>query len=332
MRVFALVLLAAACPARTLRAHIVPVPPSVCAFEPIALAVPATGLDGSAQAAGPADTMRVLYDASASQVQLCPVDAWNPSRCGTPVPRAFTLGSATGTLTFPGIFDGRMLSSGDVTIPDLPVTFTLGETTTTTRITLTTGLVSVNGAVAQGTSLQGLGSFILVGRIDGGALPAPLAADAMLVTLSCQPRPVPDKTQFLSPLPMTPIGGQLTTDQMRLRTTITISSSSPPDLTHALMLAVNLDGKMVASAVFSAGVSGSRKLTGTSDDGNAVLTIKRASAGRLIVSASLRNTTLPPQSPGAPVLLDLTLDGGSFIGRGEQLFRTSGSGRKVKPA
>jgi hypothetical protein len=248
------------------------------------------------------------------------------------VPRAFTLGSATGTLTFPGIFDGRMLSSGDVTIPDLPVTFTLGETTTTTRITLTTGLVPMNGAVAQGTPLQGLGSFVLVGRIDGGTLPAPLAADAMLVTLSCQPRPVPDKTQFLSPLPMAPIGGQLTTDQMRLRTTITISSSSPPDLTHVLMLAVNLDGKMVASAVFSGGVSGSRELTGTSDDGNAVLTIKRASAGRLIVSASLRNTTLPAQTPGTPVLLDLTLDGGSFIGRGEQLFKTSGSGRKVKPA
>ena len=69
-----------------------------------------------------------------------------------------------------------------------------------------------------------------------------------------------------------------------------------------------------------------------SEDGNAVLTIRRAPAGRLIVSASLRNTTLPAQTPGAPVLLDLTLDGGSFIGRGEQLFRSSGSGRKVKPA
>jgi hypothetical protein len=332
LRLLTMMLLAAACPARTLRAHIVPVPPSVCAFEPIALAVPATGLEGGAQAAGSADAMRVLYDASASQLQLCPVDAGNPSSCGAPVPRAFTLGSASGTLTFPGIFNGRMLSSGDVTVFDLPVTVTLGAATTTVRITLTTGLVSVNGAVAQGTPLLGLGSFTLVGRIDGGALPAPLAADPMLVTLSCQPRPVPDKTQFVSPLAMAPIRGQLTTDRMRLRTTITVSSSTPPDLTHAMLLAVDLDGKMVGSAVFPAGVSGGRVLTGTSDDGNAVLTIKRASAGRLVVSASLRNTMMPLQSPGAPVLLDLTLDGGSFIGRGEQLFRTSGSGRTVKPA
>jgi hypothetical protein len=330
LRILTLVLLAAACPARTVRAHIVPVPPSVCAFEPLALSVPTAGITGAAQA-GPGDAMRVLYDASASQVQLCPVDPGNPVGCGAAVPRAFTLGATTGTVTLPPIFDGRMLSSGDVTIFDLPLTFTVGATTATTRVTLTTGLVSMNGAVAQGTPLQGLGSFTLVGRVDDGVLAAPLES-AMLVTLSCQPRPVPDKTQFLSPLVMTPIGGQLTGNQMRLRTTISISSSSPPDLTHALLLAVNLDGKMVASSVFSSGVSGSRRLTGTSDDGNATLTIRRASGGRLIVSAQLRNTTLPAQSPGAPVLLDLTLDGGSFIGRGEQLFRTSGSGRQVKPA
>ena len=143
---------------------------------------------------------------------------------------------------------------------------------------------------------------------------------------------MPDKTQFLSPLAMAPIGGELTTDQVRLRTTISISSSSPPDLTHALVLAVSLDGKMVASAVFPTGVSGSRRLTGTSDRRQRGPDDQPCSAGRLIVSASLRNTTLPPQTPGTPVLLDVTLDGGSFIGRGEQLFKTSGSGRKVKPA
>jgi hypothetical protein len=329
--VLAMVLLAAAWPARTLRAHIVPVPPSVCAFQPFSLSVPATGVAGAAQAAGPADAMRVLYDASASQVQLCPVDPGNPTSCGAAVPRSFSLGAATGTVTLPPIFDGRMLSSGDVTIFDLPLTFTVGTTTTTTRVTLTTGLVSMKGTVAQGTPLQGLGSFTLVGRVDDGVLSAPLQ-DAMLVALSCEPRPVPDKTQFVAPLAMTPISGQLTTSAMRLRTTISIAASTPPALNGALLLAVNLDGKMVASSVFSSGVSGGRRLTGTSDDGNATLTIRRASAGRLIVSAQLRNTTLPAQSPGAPVLLDLTLDGGSFIGRGEQLFKVSGSGRRLGPA
>ena len=108
--VIAIAFLAVLWPVGTLRAHIVPVPPSVCAFQPFALSVPATGIAGSAQAAGPADGMRVLYDASASQVQLCPVDPGNPTSCGTAVPRSFSLGAATGTVTLPPIFDGRMLS------------------------------------------------------------------------------------------------------------------------------------------------------------------------------------------------------------------------------
>src|SRR5262249_35076497 len=143
-----------------------------------------------------------------------------------------------------------------------------GATATTTRVTLTTGLVSMKGTVAQGTPLQGVGSFTLVGRVDDGVLPPPLET-AMLVTLSCQPRPVPDKTQFLAPLAMTPISGQLTTSAMRLHTTISVAASTPPALGGALLLAVNLDGKLVASSVFSSGVHGSRRLTGTSDDGNA---------------------------------------------------------------
>jgi len=225
-----------------------------------------------------------------------------------------------------------MLSSGDMTIPDLPLTLVLAGTPVTTQVTLTTGLVSVNGTVAEGTPLQGLGSFTLVGRIDGGALPAPVAGESMLLTVSCQPRPVPDKDQFVGVLAMASIGGQLTAKQVRLRATVNGSTASPPDLNGSLLLAVNLDGKMVASAVFSAGVQGRRQLTGTSDDGNAVITVRRASAGRLVLSARLRNTTLPPQSPRAPVLLDVTLDGGSFISRGEQLFRTSGNGQRVRPA
>jgi len=322
-------LLVALGPAPLVRAHIVPIPPSVCEFEPLGLRVPATGVAGNVQAAGPTDAMRILYDPSASQVQICRMPADQSPGCLPGDPRAFTLGSAAGAVTFPTIFGGRMLSSGDVTITDLPLSVSLGATAVTTRLTLTTGLVSVNGAVAEGTPLQGLGSFTLVGSLDGGTLPAPLAGQSVLVTLSCQPRPVPDKDQFVSPPVMGSIGGQLTSTQARLRATVSVSTSSPPDLSGPLLLAVNLDGQMVASGVFSAGVQGRRLLTGTSDDGDADITIRRASAGRLIVSARLRKVTLPPQSPHTPVLLDVTLDGGSFISRGEQLFKTSGSGRRV---
>jgi hypothetical protein len=141
---------------------------------------------------------------------------------------------------------------------------------------------------------------------------------------------VPDKDQFMPALAMASIGGQLTSNQVRLRTTIDVSTASPPDLGGSLLLAVNLDGNAVASAIFSAGVHGRRQLTGKSDDGNAVITVRRASASRLVLSARLRKATIPPQAPKAPVLLDLILDGDGFIGRGEQLFHTNGNGRRMR--
>src|SRR5690349_20988249 len=111
--------------ARVAIAHIVPIPPSLCTFDPLRLEVPATGLAGAAQAAGPADAVRIVYDSGASRIQVCPAVA-DPDQCGAVVPRPFTLGSTTGTLAFPAVFAGQMLSSGDIATDDLPITFTVG--------------------------------------------------------------------------------------------------------------------------------------------------------------------------------------------------------------
>jgi hypothetical protein len=75
----------------------------------------------------------------------------------------------------------------------------------------------------------------------------------------------------------------------------------------------------IASAVFSTGLHGRRRLTGTSDDGRSVITV-RQSRTRLVLTLKLRNVTLLPQASGARVPLDVTLDVGGLIGRGEQLF------------
>jgi hypothetical protein len=308
-------------------AHIVPIPPSTCRFEPLTFQVPATGLSGSAETGGANDMMRIVFDAAESQIQLCPTVSATDIRCGAPVPRPFTLGSTAGTVVLPPLFQAAMLSTGDVTIPNLPLTFAIGGAAVTVPVTMTTGLAAVSGTVVAGTPLQGLGSMTLVGALSGDALPPPLTGQSILVTFSCQPRPVPDKDQFSTALQMTPIKGEITSAEARLTATAAISSSAPPRLSGVpLLLAVTVNGTPVASAVLPSGVQGGTRLSGTSADGKATVTV-RQTATRLVLTAVIRNVTLPPQS--GRVLVDLTLDGNGLIGRGEQLFRAAGDGQRL---
>jgi len=137
---------------------------------------------------------------------------------------------------------------------------------------------------------------------------------------------VPDKDQFVPDLQMTAIKGQITSTEVRLKASIDIASATPPSLVATpVLLSVNVDGTEVASAVVSSGLQGDRRLTGTSDDTRSTITV-RQTARRLLLTALLRDVTLPPQTSG-PVFVDLTLDGGGVIGRGEQLFRTTRSGK-----
>ena len=332
MRPIPLVPLLIASTVRLAAAHIAPIEPSLCAFEPFDLQVPATGLVGAAATAGPDDMIRTVYDPSASAIQLCPADPGNPSACGSPVPRPFTLGATTGTIAFPGLFQGGMLSSGDMTLPDVPLAITVGGSTATVPVTLTTGLVTVDGAVAEGAPLQEAVSATLVGVLDGGALPPPLTGQSILVRLSCLPQPFPDEDQFASPLEMASIKGTITSKQVQLRATAAITSSSPsPDFVGSpVLLAVDGDGTPIASAIFSQGLHGRKRLTGTSDDGQGTITV-RQSASRVVLTIKLRNVTLPPPASGARVLVDVTLDAG-LIGRGEQLFQANGNGRRLHPS
>jgi hypothetical protein len=332
MRPIGLSLLLIGWAARAAFGHIVPIPPSECRFDPLELQVPAMGLTGAARPAEAADTIRILYDVSANQLQFCAEPPGDPARCGDPVPRPFTLGPTAGMITLPSLFIGTMRLSGDVVIADLPITFTLGAATATVPVTLTTGLVAVNGTVAEGTPLQGLGSLVLVGAARGDLLPPPLTGEPLLVRMSCQPRPVPDKDQFATPPRITSIGGRITTGRVKLRATVEIPSTAAPDFAgRPTLVAVHVDGATVASAVVSAGLHGRRRLTGTSDDRHAKVGVRQRSATRLALVVVLRSVTLPPQAAGARVLVDLTVDTGGLLGRGEQLFRASRNGRRLRP-
>jgi hypothetical protein len=318
--------------ARAAFGHIVPIPPSECRFDPLDLQVPTMGLTGAARPAEAADTMRILYDVSVNQLQFCAEAAGDPGRCGDPVPRPFTLGPTTGTLTLPSLFIGTMELSGDVVIADLPIAFTLGAATATVPVTLTTGLVAVNGSVAEGTPLQGLGSLVLVGTAPGDALPPPITGQPLLVRMSCQPRPVPDKDQFATPPRITSIKGWITTGRAKLRATVELPSSTAPDFAgRPTLLAVHVDGVTVASAVLSGGLHGRRRLAGASDDRHAKVDVRQRSAARLALAMVLRSVALPPQASGARVLVDLAVDTGGLLGRGEQLFHASRNGRRLRP-
>src|SRR5262249_37325089 len=154
----------------------------------------------------------------------------------------------------------------------------------------------------EGVPLQGLGSLVLVGALNAAALPPPFAGQSVLLTLSCLPRPVPDKDQFALPLRTTSIAGRLGSRQARIRGTSDGSFVMPSDFTTGpLLLAVDVGGARVASAVVSGGLRGRRKVVGKSDDGRATIAVRserRRGTSRLVLSAEFRGVTVPPEPAG----------------------------------
>src|SRR5262245_45948477 len=95
MRVASLLLLAAA----TARAHIVPVPPSTCAFDPVTVEMPAVGLIATGAPPAPGDTFHILYDPQASAAQF--------NLTGVP-PRSFGATGVMGSFSVSPIFGGAL--------------------------------------------------------------------------------------------------------------------------------------------------------------------------------------------------------------------------------
>lgn len=317
---------------RLVHAHIEPVLPSTCAFDPLTLTDPVTGTTGQASAATTADTIRIVYDTATSSIQACPAGG-DPNQCGTPAPRAFTFGGAAGTLTFPSLFPGHMQSTGDLTLSDVPVTFTVGGETATVPVTVTTALTAVGGRVEEGTPLDMSHGFTVIGVVDAHALPVALGGRALVLTMSCRPDPVPDLDQFALIGDLAPIAGAITSKGARLKGRVDTFGAPAPDFAgRPTMIAVHVGGTTIATALFSGGLQGTRKLTATSDDGNGTFTVRVGRAGRFAVAAQLDAVTLPSSAtPGARVPVDVTLDTGGTLARGERTFRVRRNGKALHP-
>jgi hypothetical protein len=323
---FALAALAGTmCPARTVDAHIVPIPPSICIFGPFGLTLSGGAVGGGA--VGSPGKMRIVYDANASVLSLCALAPGGGS-CGDSVAAPFSLGVTAGSLGFPARFGGVMESSGDIVLEAVPITVTVGTTAVTVPVTLTTGLVAAAGEVAEGAPLQGVDGWSLVGVIDGAGLPPPVGARPLVVTIPCVPRPIPDRDQFVPPSTVGAISGRIASAQARIRATVAVGQADHASLrTMPTIVALHVDGRTVAHAVVSGGLHGRRRLVGTSDDGRATLTVRPRSATELTVDILMRDVAVPGEALRARALVGLTIDAGGVLARGEALFRARPGGK-----
>jgi len=327
----ALALLATVVAARQADAHVVPIPPSLCRAATIDLALPAARIATSAAVPDGAAMLRFVYDANASVVHACATRGDAPADCDGGIPYPFELGGSSGSLALPARFAGLMESSGDVILDELPVALTLGAATASIPVTLTTGLVAAGGVVFEGVPLQGLGTWGLVGVVDGASLPPPLTGESMLLRVGCQPRPVPDRDQFVPPSVVGSLKGQIGPDVIRLRATVTIGPADRPSLSRGpVLLAIRVDGATIATAVVSAGLQGGgRRQVGASDDGGTIVTARGRSSRAVHLTIEVRGAPLPDALP-ARALVGLTIDTGTLLARGERLFRASAGGRALR--
>lgn len=320
------------------RAHIVPIDPSLCRFDAVSLALPATGATGSAAAATPADDFRIVYDTGTNQAIFCPNDANVAGRCTTPAARPFSLGPIAGSITFPASFPARMTSAGDLAVGTLPVTLVANGDAATVPLPLTTALVAWSapgapGHVEEGAPIAGFGALTFVGVASSG-LPGPLASAApLLVRMTCTLAPNPDKDQFVLPARVVSIGGKLASTKGTLRMVVDLASGQTTDLlARPTLLRASIAGQPIVAAAVSTLTQRKKQFVGTADDGQARLVVARRFPTRHILTLSGAPISLAGLTPGAPVVVAATVDLGGVLARGERLFRVSKNGQRLTPA
>jgi len=308
-------------------AHIVPVCPSTCAFDPITIEAPASGVVGTATPPQTADQFQIFYDPAASQATF--------DMQSVP-PRSFTAAGVDGTFALPGLVVATLISSGDLTLTT-SLAFTMNGSTTTVPITLTTGLTAAAGMVVEGMPIAGAppgsipncsspappstghdGRFMLVGITGDSGLGPPLGGQLLAVRLACQALPPPDTDQFHFATRTTPVSATLTARILKLQAIFAPGPTDVPNFpgSPALLRASSGD-TTIATVDLPAGLPGrGRKLfIGRSDDGRAALGVRRLQRpgpAAYLLAAKIKRPTLPAVA-GSPVSVTLTYDVGGLL-------------------
>jgi len=302
--------------ARAARAHIVPVPPSTCEFEPIEIDAPDQGISATATPAGAADEFRIQYDPQASQAQF---------NASTATPRSFTADGVAGTLGLPPVFGARLLNSGDL-ITSVPLAFTLGGTAASLTMTLTTGLAAAGGVVVEGAPIGGDGRFVMVGAAAESGLGPPLGG-ALAVRLVCQARPRPDTDQFMQATQTKLISGLLTPRVLKLRAIFAPGAAEAPDFAAYPAIVRAHAGDSVIAAVSLAGglpARGRHVFVGHSADGVVAIGVRilRRNPVTYVLGLRLRDPT-PPPSSSSQVAVTFTYEVGGLLSRATASFRSN---------
>ena len=304
-------------------AHLEPVLPSTCAFDPVEIAAPADGIAATATAPTASDVLRIVYDPQASQAQF---------NLSSVPPRDFTVGGSAGTLALPAVFVSTLSNAGDLSVT-MPLAFTVDGTPATVPMTLTTGLAVEGGTIVEGAPLAADGSFTLAGVSAGSSLGGPFAGRVVSVRLTCQANPRPDTDQFAVATQTTFIDGSVNARMLRLRVIFAPPAAVTPDLSTApAVLRLRLNGALLASVEVPNGLAArSRKLfVGTSTDGRAtvaVRSLKRGGKTVYLLGLKVTSPTLAPMS-GKRVPAELVYTTGGLFSRATASFKVKGHGTR----
>lgn len=307
-------------------AHVVPIPPSACRLDPVMLRSAVSGVESLAVSGDGADGMRLVYDANASVVRLCTTQAGDAATCAAVAARAFSLEGVSASVGFPMKASGTMTTAGDVEFRDVPVAVS-ADTQVDVPVTLTTGLVALDGQVIEGTPLKGFGAFKLRGVLDGAALPPAFGGRSLLLTATCAPRPIPDVDQFVPASRVGGLAGRIDQSELRLRGLVRVGPADTTGLGRGpLLLTVRIDDRTTQTAVFSNPAGARRRVTLTSDDGRTTLTVVRHGDAAMAFSVTIPSPALPTLPADEPAIVGVTIDTGRLLARGERLFKPAGGG------
>ena len=301
-------MLAFLCTVARVSAHIVPVPDSMCAFDPITIETPATGVVGTAAPASPADSFRIQYRVAESTAMF---------DLSSVPPRSFTAAGVSGTIALPSFFVANLRNDGNLTVmPSFGVT--LGAGTVTVPISITTGLVVAGGAVLEGTPLGADGRFTLIGVVEPSPLGPPLDQGPLLLRLGGQAVPRPDTDQFRLATRTTPLSASLTAKRLKLRAIFAPGSMDAPDFPgRPALLRFSSGGAAVATVDLPAGLParGRKLFVGRSADGATAIgvrALRRSGTLTYLLALKVASPTLPAAA-SSPVQVGFTYDLGGLL-------------------
>jgi hypothetical protein len=317
-------------------AHVVPIPPSTCAFDPIDLEWPERHLRATVASPGADDVARITYDVTQQTAQVTTDGA----------ARGFVAGDLAGSVRVPsfvtalvGDLDSSMaptvVRSGDLVAPSASLELTVGGATATIPMALTTGLAAAAGRVAEGAAIDGVGLFVLAGVAHASGLPTPFGDGTVVVRLSCRAGPRPDIDQFRGGLQSRLLHATLTANGLSLRALVAADASIPLDFPGTAAVRASVGDLTLVDATLPAGLRrrGRRRLfVGASRGGRTRMGVQFLynTAGLDTWELALKSRApLLPAADGSDVRLQVTTELGGLLSRMSAPFTVHASGRRL---